>query len=153
MISDRAATQYFSTATPKRFLIGWLKSRNSFNLVVFIKFSLSGYTEKILRGKALGLTESQLPHEPASVEAAEEASWTSGASRPERFEQAVADDADGESVTVTFDSATRVFGLEEKNPEISGLWLMRLMSCPRQTKRGTTIFIFGSRIKDTDIGF
>ena len=90
-----------------------MKSRNSFNLVVFIKFSLSGYTEKILRGKALGLTESQLPHEPASVEAAEEASWTSGASRPERFEQAVADDADGESVAVTFDRTTRVFGLEE----------------------------------------
>ena len=101
----------------------------------------------------MGLTKSQLPHEPASVEAAEKASWTSGASRPERFEQAVADDADGESVTVTFDRATRVFGLEEKNPDISGLWLMRLMSCPRQTKSGTTIFIFGSRIKDTDIGF
>ena len=153
MISDRAPTKYFSTATPKGFLIGWLKSRKSYNLVALIKFSLSGYTEIFFEGTVLGLTESQLPHEPASVEAAEKASWTSGASRPERFEQAVADDADGESVTVTFDSATRVFGLEEKNPEISGLWLMRLMSCPRQTKSGTTIFIFGSRIKDTDIGF
>ncbi len=62
----------------------------------------------------LGLTDSQLPHEPASVHTAEETSWTPGSCWPEWFEKTVADDANDKSVAVTFDRSTRIFGLQFK---------------------------------------